>query len=116
MGLPTQEPGSLLLLGSDLTNGLLESLLEIGRITSNYKNPRDLIAIDSKTQRGSHDQTSGKAALQLVSAWANENRLVLVQVAVDNKSNEITAIPLLLDLRDLRGVDLTIGAWYNPGA
>ncbi|NCC33174.1 MAG: ISAs1 family transposase [Chloroflexia bacterium] len=70
----------------------------------------DVIAIDGKTHRGSHDRPSGKAALHLVSAWAAENRLVLGQVAVDDTSNEITAIPQLLDLLDLRGCTVTIDA------
>ena len=70
----------------------------------------DVIAIDGKTHRGSHDRTNGKAALHLISAWAAENRLVLGQVAVDDKSNEITAIPLLLELLDLHGSTVTIDA------
>jgi predicted transposase YbfD/YdcC len=70
----------------------------------------DVIAIDGKTHRGSHDRTNGKAALHLVSAWAAENRLVLGQVAVDDKSNEITAIPQLLALLDLHGSTVTIDA------
>ncbi|MEI8033836.1 MAG: ISAs1 family transposase [Chlorobiaceae bacterium] len=70
----------------------------------------DLIAIDGKTHRGARDRSSGKAALHLVSAWAAENRIVLGQVAVDTKSNEITAIPALLDLLDLHGSTVTIDA------
>jgi predicted transposase YbfD/YdcC len=70
----------------------------------------DLIAIDGKTHRGSHDRTNGKAALHLVSAWAAENRLVLGQVAIEGKSNEITAIPQLLELLELRGSTVTIDA------
>ena len=70
----------------------------------------DLIAIDGKTHRGSHDRASGKAALPLISAWAAENRLVLGQIAVDDKSNEITAIPQLLELLDIHGCTVTIDA------
>ncbi len=70
----------------------------------------DIIAIDGKTHRGSHDRPNGQAALHLVSAWAAENRLVLGQIAVNDKSNEITAIPQLLDLLDLRGCTVTIDA------
>lgn len=70
----------------------------------------DIIAIDGKTHRGSHDRPNGKTALHLVSAWAAENRLVLGQIAVDSTSNEITAIPQLLDLLDLRGCTVTIDA------
>jgi predicted transposase YbfD/YdcC len=68
------------------------------------------IAIDGKTLRRSFDRAAGKAALHLVSAWATENHLTLGQVAVDAKSNEITAIPKLLDLLDLTGAVVTIDA------
>jgi len=70
----------------------------------------DLIAIDGKTHRGSQDRPNGKTALHLVSAWAAENRMVLGQVAVDDTSNEITAIPALLELLDLQGSTVTIDA------
>jgi hypothetical protein len=56
------------------------------------------------------DRPNGTAALHLISAWAAENRLVLGQVAVDDTSNEITAIPILLDLLDLQGCTVTIDA------
>lgn len=68
------------------------------------------IAIDGKTQRGSHDRAKGKAALHLVSAWAVQHHLILGQEAVDAKSNEITAIPKLLELLDLEGALVTIDA------
>lgn len=68
------------------------------------------IAIDGKTLRRSFDRASGKAALHLVSAWASEQHLVLGQVAVDTKSNEITAIPKLLELLDVSGAIVTIDA------
>ena len=69
-----------------------------------------VIAIDGKTLRRSHDKRHGKAALHIVSAWASTNRLVLSQVATDAKSNEITAIPELLQLLDLKGCIVTIDA------
>jgi len=69
-----------------------------------------VIAVDGKTLRRSHDQRHGKAALHMVSAWASANGLVLGQVATDAKSNEITAIPELLRLLDLRGCIVTIDA------
>lgn len=68
------------------------------------------IAIDGKTLRRSFDRATGKAALHLVSAWATEQHLVLGQVAVDTKSNEITAIPQLLALLDVSGAIVTIDA------
>jgi predicted transposase YbfD/YdcC len=68
------------------------------------------IAIDGKTMRRSFDKASGKAALHLVSAWATEQHLVLGQVAVDSKSNEITAIPKLLELLDVSGAMVSIDA------
>lgn len=69
-----------------------------------------VIAIDGKTLRRSHDKANGKKALHMVSAWAAENRLVLAQVAVEKKSNEITAIPLLLQQLSLSGCIVTIDA------
>ena len=68
------------------------------------------IAIDGKTLRGSHDRPSGHSALHLVSAWASDAGLVLGQRAVDAKSNEITAIPALLEVLDLHDVTVTIDA------
>lgn len=69
-----------------------------------------VVAVDGKTVRRSHDQRRGKAALHLVSAWATANRLVLGQVATAAKSNEITAIPELLRLLALKGCIVTIDA------
>jgi predicted transposase YbfD/YdcC len=68
------------------------------------------IAIDGKTLRGSACPTKGWGPLHVVSAWATENHLALGQVAVDGKSNEITAIPQLLELLDLHGALVTIDA------
>lgn len=70
----------------------------------------EVVAIDGKTLRGSFDTANGKNPLHLVSAWACEARLTLGQVAVDAKSNEITAIPLLLELLDLNDSIVTIDA------
>ena len=68
------------------------------------------VSIDGKTLRGSFDKATGKSALHLVTAWASDARLVLGQVATDQKSNEITAIPLLLDLIEIAGAVVTIDA------
>lgn len=68
------------------------------------------IAIDGKTMRGSHDSYYHKSSKHIVSAWANESRLVLAQVATTEKSNEITAIPELLGLLQLDGCIITIDA------
>jgi predicted transposase YbfD/YdcC len=68
------------------------------------------IAIDGKTLRRSGSPSRDLRPLHLVSAWATENHLALGQVAVDAKSNEITAIPALLELLDLRGALVTIDA------
>ena len=68
-----------------------------------------VIAIDGKTSRGSYDREKGIKDLQLVSAWATSSRLVLGQEAVDKKSNEITAIPKLLEQLELEGCIITIG-------
>jgi predicted transposase YbfD/YdcC len=70
----------------------------------------EVVAIDGKTLRGSYDQSSDQSAIQMVSAWATTNKLVLGQVKVDEKSNEITAIPELLKVLELSGCLVTIDA------
>lgn len=70
----------------------------------------ELVAIDGKQLRRSHDAAQGKAALTLVSAWAGANRLALGQVAVEPGSNEIPAIPALLRLLALDGCVVTVDA------
>ena len=74
------------------------------------KTERQIVPIDGKTLRRSHDKALGKKAIHMVSAWAVENQLVLGQVKVDDKSNEITAIPQLLDLLEIAGCIVTIDA------
>jgi predicted transposase YbfD/YdcC len=69
-----------------------------------------VIAIDGKTLRSSYDHANGKEAIHMVSAWAEKNRLVLAQVKVDEKSNEITAIPELLSVLALNGCIVTTDA------
>jgi predicted transposase YbfD/YdcC len=68
------------------------------------------VPIDGKTVRRSHDKSSGKSAIHMVSAWANETGIVLGQRKVDVKSNEITAIPELLRMLDVAGCIVTIDA------
>lgn len=70
----------------------------------------EIVAIDGKTLRRSFDQAASKGAIHMVSAWANANRLVLGQRKVDDKSNEITAIPTLLRMLELEGAIVTIDA------
>jgi predicted transposase YbfD/YdcC len=74
------------------------------------KHRSKLIAIDGKTLRRSFDSASGKEAIHMISAWCQENHLVLGQLATEAKSNEITAIPKLLKLLDLKGAVVTIDA------
>jgi predicted transposase YbfD/YdcC len=69
-----------------------------------------VVPIDGKALRGARGRGAGHAALHMVSAWASESRLVLGQVAVAEKSNEIVAIPALLRLLDLDGATVTIDA------
>lgn len=69
-----------------------------------------VVPIDGKKLRRSHDKTLGKNAIHMVSAWAAENHVVLGQIKVDDKSNEITAIPQLLDLLEISGCIVTIDA------
>ncbi|QKQ74883.1 ISAs1 family transposase [Nostoc sp. TCL240-02] len=70
----------------------------------------EIIPIDGKTIRGSYDRNQGKSALHVISAWASEQNLVLAQMKVEDKSNEITAIPALLELLDITGAIITIDA------
>jgi predicted transposase YbfD/YdcC len=69
-----------------------------------------LIAIDGKEVRGSYDREAGTKSVHLVSAWSSESQLVLAQTKVSSKSNEITAIPILLDVLDIEGSIITIDA------
>jgi predicted transposase YbfD/YdcC len=89
---------------AELVACIKQWLDEVGREIGKH------IAIDGKTLRGSFDKAAGRNPLHLVSAWASEARLTLGQIAVDSKSNEITAIPLLLELLDLKGATVTIDA------
>jgi predicted transposase YbfD/YdcC len=84
---------------------LLSWITALHEITSGQ-----VVAIDGKTLRRSYDQASGKSAIHMVSAWATANHISLGQVVVDAKSNEITAIPKLLELLEISGSIVTIDA------
>jgi len=84
---------------------LIEWIKAIEKLTAGQ-----VIAIDGKQLRRSHDHDLGKAAIYMVSAWATTNQVVLGQRKVADKSNEITAIPELLKLLDLAGCIVTIDA------
>jgi predicted transposase YbfD/YdcC len=70
----------------------------------------DIVAIDGKTLRRSFDRGAKKAAIHMVSAWSTRNGVVLGQVKTDDKSNEITAIPKLLELLRIEGCIVTLDA------
>ena len=72
--------------------------------------PGEVVAIDGKTVRRSYDRSRNRQAIHLVSAWASANTMTLGQVKTEEKSNEITAIPRLLELLDLHGCIVTIDA------
>jgi predicted transposase YbfD/YdcC len=74
------------------------------------ENDPDFVALDGKTSRRTHARKKGREPLHLVAAWASRQRLVLGQEAVSDKSNEITAIPRLLERLELRGALVTIDA------
>jgi len=86
----------------------LQSLRTKAEAASSVQQP--VFAIDGKTLRRSHDRRKGLGALHSVSAWASEFGLTLGQVATEEKSNEITAIPELLRLVDIKGAIITIDA------
>lgn len=69
-----------------------------------------LVAIDGKTARRSFERAAGRSPLHMVSAWVQQNNLTLGQFATDPESNEITAIPKLIEMLDLRGATVTIDA------
>src|SRR5512143_3167758 len=84
---------------------LLSWIQTVQELTANR-----VVAIDGKTLRGSYDRDGGRAAIHMVSAWAIENKLSLGQVVVGEKTNEITAIPELLQLLEISGALVTIDA------
>lgn len=86
----------------------LQSLREKAAAATEIDQP--VLAIDGKTLRRSHDRARGLGALHSVTLWASEFGLTLAQVATNEKSNEITAIPELLKLVDIRGAIITIDA------
>lgn len=86
----------------------LQSLRSDAETAGNVDQP--IFAVDGKTLRRSHDNKNGLKALHSVSLWATEAGLTLAQVATDEKSNEITAIPELLRLVDINGAIITIDA------
>jgi len=85
----------------------LQGLRQTAKVTAGVG---EVVAIDGKTLRRTFDRARDLGALHLVSAWASANGITLGQVAVDAKSNEITAIPQLLDLLDLKDCVVTIDA------
>jgi predicted transposase YbfD/YdcC len=89
----------------ELQQGFLRWMQAVSEVTHG-----EVVAIDGKTLRRSFDRATGKGAIHMVSAWASANRVVLGQQKVDEKSNEITAIPSLLRLLELRGCIVTIDA------
>lgn len=107
-GIPSEDTFARVL--SRLDPGEFEQAL-LGWIQAVQRLTEDrLIAIDGKTLRGSYDRRDGRAAIHMVSAWAVGNKLSLGQVVVDQKSNEITAIPELLRLLEVSGAIVTIDA------
>lgn len=89
----------------EFENSFMEWVQAIQQLTAGQ-----VIAIDGKQLRGSKDVSGGKAAIYMVSAWATENQLVLGQRKVDDKSNEITAVPQLLKLLDISGCIVVLDA------
>jgi len=79
-------------------------------VTCLHQSIKGVVAIDGKTLRRSFDKAGKKGAIHMVSAWCSEQNLVLGQTKVNEKSNEITAIPELLDLLQIKGAIITIDA------
>jgi predicted transposase YbfD/YdcC len=92
---------------AELQQGFLDWFAAIATVTKG-----ELVALDGKTLRKSAAKAWGQAAVQMVSAWASENRLVLGQQKVDPDSNEITAVPALLEKLALNGCIVTVDALH----
>ena len=90
---------------SALQSSFVSWVQSIAKITEG-----EIVAIDGKQARRSYDKRSRKAAIHMVSAWACENGIVLGQQKTDSKSNEITAIPELLNILEIKGCIVTIDA------
>lgn len=102
---------------ADTFNDVLNRLnpLEFGKAFSEWvaslaERRSDVISIDGKTMRGTLDRAKGNPAIHLVSAWSQKNSMCFGQVRVNDKSNEISAIPRLIDLLDLKKTTVTIDA------
>ena len=98
---------------NDVINGLDADLFKVcfaSWVEALSDGDPEIIAIDGKTSRRCHARNRGREPLHMVSAWATRQRLVLGQQATDAKSNEITAIPLLLERLELTGALVTIDA------
>jgi predicted transposase YbfD/YdcC len=114
-GIPSHDTFNRVLarLDPDALNGCflswIEPLRDKLRAAQNAAQP-EIIACDGKQLKGSKDTANAKSALNVVSAWATKTRLVLGQVAVEDKSNEITALPELLALVDIAGCVVTADA------
>lgn len=89
----------------ELQNSFLAWISSLVQITDG-----EIVAIDGKTLRGSYDTEKNRGPIHMVSAWANQNKVVLGQVKTHEKSNEITAIPELLKMLDIKGCTVTIDA------
>ena len=94
---PSSRPSS----PSEFERCLLSWITSLHEVTAGQ-----LVAIDGKTLRQSFDKADAKSAIHMVSAWATASKISLGQVVVDQKSNEITAIPKLLEL-----LDVSADAW-----
>jgi len=107
-GIPSEDTFGRVL--ARLDPGIFEKCLLSWIQTVQELTENRMVAIDGKTLRGSYDREGGRAAIHMVSAWAAENKLSLGQVVVAEKSNEITAIPELLQLLEVSGTLVTIDA------
>lgn len=90
---------------SQLQEGFLSWVQSVVEVTGG-----DIIPIDGKTLRRSYDRAEGRGAIHMVSAWSSANGVVLGQLKTEEKSNEITAIPKLLGMLDIKGCTVTIDA------
>ena len=78
--------------------------------------PQEVISFDGQTGRGTAEKSKGLSGIHLMNAWSEDNRICLGQIKVDDKSNEIVAMPQLMDMLDLKGTIITADAMNTQKA
>ena len=89
---------------------ILEKLLQEVSAMIREKTPQEVINFDGQAKRGTIDKQKGLGGIHLLNAWSSDNKICLGQLKVDDKSNEIPAMPKLMEMLDLKGTIITADA------